>query len=790
MWLFNDSSDNRKAALVLTEIVANKNSLFRAAGTCFLVGLSAVTQAEVSEKPKQNDYLQTRMMEEVFVSSNKLGNADMQELPVSGKLITEQELLDRGVFEFIDFAGSIPSLQFQDLGPGDKEFIIRGVNSSGPSTVGVYFDESPITGSNAQDGGGRNVDIKLIDIETAEIFNGPQGTQYGANSMSGLIRYVPNKPDAYEFSAAVDMDLSTTHEGGENATFSGVVNVPLIPEKLAVRVVAWGTENDGWIDQSRLLGGKKENINDESTTGGRIMFRYMPIDGMVVDLSYLHQSMDLGGSSRYTPKGADYFGTDGNPYPAGVATTDYENTDLGESPWSEDLDLLSLTFSYEFDFGQLTATHSKYKRDIEFSFDASALMFGFGMPFPIGLVQPQVRDVSFSEVRFSSSFDGQFQFFIGVSEREESNDWQSYGVTYDDQGHVTDFVPGPENDFFGNLDFSTFTSTGNVIYQRYVNFDLEQQALFGEMSYEVNDDLTLTGGARYFQSSQKQAEGSIHPVDDGAFVNSPPDDSKVTGKLSAVYQLDQDKNLYATITQGFRVGGINNSESLSGYTEIPGSYSPDFLTNYEIGFKTKIFDESMTLNGSLYHIDWEDMQLELTANSVPYIDNVGSASIDGAELSLSSYFFDNYYFEFAGSYANARLAEDQPGLADDADSDRDRGLKGDGIPNVPSVQAYAALSYTTDVPWGELYLRGDVTYRGSADITFDQDHANSYELPSYSMLSLRASLKTLGDWTTSVYIRNITNEKAEFDAINSQQDPLAVIGAKPRTIGLRIRKEF
>jgi len=740
--------------------------------------------------PKKEVSSSPRAVEEVYVTSNKMGSASLQEMPVAVKLLTSDELLRRGISEFIDFAGSIPSLQYQDLGPGDKEYIIRGTNSSGPSTVGVYFGETPITGSNAQDGGGRNVEIKLVDLQTIEIFNGPQGTQYGANSMSGLVRYVPKMPETDEFSANIDLDTSSTDNGGLNYSYSGVVNVPIVENILAARLVAWSTQNDGWIDQSRVLGGEAEDINDEDTVGGRLMVRFLPTDSLMVDFMYLKQSLDLGGSSRYTPKGADIVGMEGSAFPPGTATDDYQNTDLGKSPWSEELDVFELTMNYEFEFGTLIGTSSSYKRDIEFSFDASALAFALGLPLPWAIVEPQVRDVSFSEIRFTSDLDGSLQFLVGASLRHEDNDWQAYGVTYDASGNDTAFVPGAEHDFLSNItDFATLQSTGNVLYQRFINFELEQNAIFGELLYEVSDKLTLTVGARNFSSEQSAEEGSIHPEpSDVAFNES--DDSKVTGKFSAAYQYDSNKNFYATVSQGFRVGGLNNSESLGTNSPIPVSYASDFLTSYELGFKTKLFDESVTFNGAFYHIDWEDMQIEVTEGSVPYITNAGEAGINGVELNVSSYVTNNLLLEFAGSFTDAKLTKDQPRDEDDLEEDLERGLKGDRIPNVPKIQFYTALTYDHLTPLGTLEVRGDITYRGKTDIQFSSRSDFSYELDESFVASLRAIMEFKDDWTATLYIRNLTNTKTEYDAIYSDQDPLAVVGAKPMTVGLRVQKQL
>ena len=212
------------------------------------------------------------VLEEVTVTATKRGDTDIQSIPASIYALSGAALEEKAHFDFRAVATSIPGLTFQDLGPGDMEFIIRGVNGNGPAVVGSYFGEYVITATDQQDGGGKNAPIKLIDMERVEVLNGPQGTLYGANSMAGNIRYIPNKADTAMFDAFGDIDLSTINSGGEGYTVSGGINMPFIKDSLAVRIVAYRTDNDGWIDQPRLeqtVGGvttydaDAKDINDE-----------------------------------------------------------------------------------------------------------------------------------------------------------------------------------------------------------------------------------------------------------------------------------------------------------------------------------------------------------------------------------------------------------------------------------------------------------------------------------------------------------------------------------------------
>lgn len=211
--------------------------------------ISAAITAVVASSPAS--FVSAAVLEEVIVTGTKRGEFNVQDLAQAIYALDSSSMTAKNQVNFEDIAGSVPGLQFQDLGPGDKEFIIRGINGNGPAVVGAYFDEYVITASDQQDGGGKNAPIKLVDLERLEVLNGPQGTLYGANSMAGNLRYISKKADTKDFDAFVSGDLSETDEGGSNYTVTGMVNIPLVEDVLAARVVGWFTDNDGWVDQPR-----------------------------------------------------------------------------------------------------------------------------------------------------------------------------------------------------------------------------------------------------------------------------------------------------------------------------------------------------------------------------------------------------------------------------------------------------------------------------------------------------------------------------------------------------------
>lgn len=492
--------------------------------------------------------------------------------------------------------------------------------------------------------------------------------------------------------------------------------------------------------------------------------------------------MDVGGSSRFTPIGTTSFGDPNSGFPAVTTSQSFENTDIAQSPTEETLDILSATLEYEFDtLGLLTATYSQFKRDIYFTFDSSPILFFFGVPIPGVTAQPQNRDIDFLEVRFASSLDSPLQFLLGVSASNEKTQFETNVVTINAQGIAQPFIPGPANDALSNPNGTTF-------FGRFVDNDIKQAALFGEASYRLSEDLNITFGGRYFDSEQKSIEGRLHDfgsaeADNPPFNNSSTD-SRFTGKVAIAYSSRENLNFYGNISQGFRVGGLNNSDSLF-VDDVPNSFDSDLLTNYEVGMKSLL--DRGTLNVSLYLIDWNDIQLETVAGSAfPFTTNAGDARMQGIEVDFSYKLSHNLDLQAGGSYTHARLTSDQP----EVDAGEDRGFSGDRIPNVPEIQAFTSVIYNTTLSYGELNVRGDLSYRSDSDIRFDTSSANNFTLAASTLINMTASLSTSNDLVLAFYIKNLTDEEAHFDAISSSQDPLAVIAARPRTIGININKHF
>lgn len=732
-----------------------------------------------------------QIIEEVIVTAQKRGSASVQDTPISIQAFSGNDLQNLGVQEFLDIAPMISSLQFQDFGPGDREYIIRGVNSKGPSTVGVYYDEAVITARNAETGGGRNVDIRLYDLSHIEVLKGPQGTLYGASSMSGTIRYITNKPKTEEIEGYISAEFSDTYKGDFNYNVNGALNLP-ITDTFAVRFVGWHIDNDGFIDAPRALGSPSENINSEETTGARFAARWTPNDRLTIDVTYTHQELETEGSSRYTPSSETPFdATSIDPSLAAAQGCDLCNFDLTYNPWEEDTQISSIKFEYTADHGTYTAATSLYHRDISFNYDNTAILLSFGVPLvnPAEFINDQ--DIWSTEIRFASDWNGPAQIVVGGYYNVDDLDFDVDVVAGDSAGRKAN-----DCELF-RPDRDIFTGTGNNVFCRTFDTKSEQYAIFGELNYQITEKLSATAGLRYFDSELEALQRTTHPFfgntagsgDFFAPTFQTSEDKKTTWKLNLSYDFSEDIMGYLTLSEGFRIGGVNRSPAIPGVPFF-SDYEPDTIRNYEVGLKTEVLDGRLQLNTALYWLDWKDIQQVFLDPDFgfEFITNQGDATIQGLELEVTAQLTDHLRIQAGGSYQYARLTSDGffPEGGDPSVQPRD----GDEIPNVPRFQGSAAFIYSKPFSQDiDATYRMDISYRGEVENTFNSNDPGLIELDDYALVNLRA-IFTYEDWTLTAFVRNLEDKRAQIDGIKNNLFPTQITTVRPRTIGASVRYNF
>ena len=779
----------------------------------------------------------SEVLESVIVTAQKRVE-NMQDVPVSIQAFSNTALEQLHINDFDDYVKHLPSVSYQTLGPGFAQVYFRGVASGGDGnhsgsqpSVGIYLDEQPITTIQGA------LDVHLYDIQRVEALAGPQGTLYGASSQAGTLRIITNKPDVSGFSAGYDLEGNTVTDGGTGYVVEGFANIPL-GSSAAVRLVGWKRNDPGYIDNvfhertfptSGIVASNaplvKDDFNEADTTGGRVALKYDLNDSWTITPSAMLQEQDADGSFAYDPS-------------IGKFKVSHAFPDTSKDRWRQ----LALTVEGKIANFDLLYAGSYLKRSVDTQSDYSDYSYhydrtlGYGAYFydnDYELIDPSQYIIGKDryerythELRFTSPAENRVRFVGGLfAQRQVHHIEQRYKVN-----NMADF-----------LDVTGWDNTIWLTEQERIDRD---SAIFGEVSFDVTDNLTLTGGARYFEA-ENSLEGYFGYSDDFSgsgrngetlcsrlagdarhdtsswqpFVNETGtapcknldkrvDEKDTIYKINAAYRFDDEKMVYVTYSEGFRPGGVNRAAPLP-------PYKADYLDNYEIGFKTT-WGGRFRFNGAIFRQDWNDFQFSfLDLNGLTTIRNASKARVDGVELeafwavtsglslSAGAAFIDSELLE---NYCGTTFPDGSPVTDCDApNAPPDSSLqaaKGTELPVTPKWKANFVARYEFPIGSFDAHVQGAVV---AQDRTFSDLRSPDKEIvgeqPSYTLVDLSAGM-TNGKYSFELYINNAFDELAEVTrttqcSILTPDRSEALCGAQPyivpfqpRTIGLKFGQKF
>ena len=789
-----------------------------------VVPLAAQTPRDAPEAP----------LEEILVTASKRGQQSVLETPLSVTAISGDTVDAYSLRSIEDIARIHPSLNIATQGVGDSTLIIRGVSSLGSGTVGLYLDEAVITGANFQDGGGRTPDVGTYDIERVEVLKGPQGTLFGASSMTGTVRIISNKPDAEAFDAFLSATGNHTEHGDSGYNINGMVNVPLIADSLAVRAVGWYDEKGGFIDHYAGFDGvtKLEGANDSRTAGGRVSARWTLGERANFTVFGMTQETDVDGPQFFTPiiggvlepitiiGGAPFLIGQTVPAMDGVVG-DLVITRPAQFVWDDEFDVFGGTAEFDFEAGQLLATANYFDRTTYSRADSTAistrfgvvdipLFFATGTLTPIGAGQtPQTQDRSVlsSELRFSSDLDGPFNFVTGLYYQEDET-FTELTVVFGDRtfglpacGSHAECVANPA----AAARSLQFTTTQDI--------DLDAYAVFGHADFALTEKLTLGAGARYYESDQHnvefivqgfQAQGIIPPVAGGPIqtvpipgVNDTASFHKTTFDAGISYKPDEEQLYYFRAASGFRQGGINDTLLAASLGIIaPATFEPDEVLSLEVGMKRSWLDSRLSLIAAYYKMFWDDIWVpgQEPTGSFEFIANAAEAEIDGIEVEVQGRPSERWFAALGINWLNGELSEDQtfpPGLLERYDAVGQprppAGLEGDPIPRSPDLRASATLEYNVPVDLfgsSRAVFRALLSYTDEAVTFFNSDFPGYAVTGDYFLADLNAALE-FENWELVLLLQNAADERARVDIVNSVHG-FDVFTVRPRTVGLQL----
>ncbi len=775
---------------------------------------------------------QDTTVDEVIITATRR-DTTVQEAPINIAAIGGDLIEAQGFSNLADIAAYVPGIHLVDQGGRDgNRIIVRGLNADplggsegvGNGTGGMvatYLGEVPIV-----------LDLKLNDMERVEVLLGPQGTLYGAGTMAGAVRYIPRRPsfsgpelivrgETYGYSeadsASYDVGLTFNMPLGETFAVRGSLDYlddsGFIDYNYVVREIgvsnpdALGTPADIDANTRRVA-----DANTEQTLSGRLAFRWQPIEAIDANLTWYFQNQEVGARQVSSARV--------NTLPAPVG--EYESALRVLEPNDRDNNLLALEVTADLGFATLTSATGLSKYEETGQRDQTDLLIGLEYSYELfpaftAFTREDAEEESINqEIRLVSSSDGPLSWIVGAFYNKIESDAES-----------REFTPG----------YAAFNGGVRPDSLEYYSVDrrkLTETAFFGEIGYRITDAWQVTLGARKYAYELETESAVDFPLFNSVFGGAGPDDitlNFVPGgqdddgwlfKFNTSYDLSPDVMVYATISEGYRIGNSNGVAPCPNPLPInqiacglPNemAYFPDKTKNYELGIHSQWLDRRLTINGAIFLVEWTDPQVDSATENglIPITKNGEAAESVGMELDFRFKITPDLTVRGNYSYAKAELTETTLNLVPSINPPGfqstityENGEPGDRLPGAPENQGSLYIEYSAPPIAG---LNVDFAYGMSATgdvLTRTGGRGGGITLDGYSIADL--SVKVSNDsWDATVYISNLWNTYAETGARSTPRhnqivsdingDPVYARSfytsvLPPRAIGFRFTKRF
>lgn len=702
----------------------------------------------------------------------------------------QEELDNRALRTIEQLAAQVPGLNFQPGGPANVRLILRGLNTGGQgATAAVVVDETPFTMQSALSGGSTlTANIDTYDMARIEVLKGPQGTLYGATAQGGLLRYVTNLPDSTRLSASTELGTQINADGGLGYSLRGMLNVPVIRDVLAIRAVGYYEETPGYIRNPTL--GTSE-INGGERWGGRVSVLFTPTDRVSLRVTALRQEQEFGDNDtvEFVGGGADPFNPPENQFDL-VNGRPQRNTLYGAVS-SNLYEFVNLTGEFDFGFADFTSSTSLGRLEVNNQFDIS-----FAGPAP-GFTYQQLLSGIFGQTvglrQYTNNGGDRVNQEFRLASKPESTlfgtrfDWQVGGFyarekIFLDQGF--DVISIATNEIL-TVPFAGGSLEAPARYEEYAGF--------ADATIYLSDNIDFSLGGRYTDNKQRSQiffSAGFATGPDAVTTPITSNESKFTWQTALRWRFAEDSLLYGRIATGYRAGAPN-FVTPGAPADIPLFYNADNTVNYELGLRTRLFDNAVDIDIAAFYIDWSDIQVAttfvsaVTGQFVTVIANGGTATSKGLEWNIGWNVTPDLRVSTVGAFTQAELSEDAPALGGEA---------GQQLPFVPAWSNTLNVDYERDLGMG---VRGRIggswqyvgdRFTGFGSVPFFPSHIR---MPDYSLFHAQAGL-AFEKFDLSLFVRNIGNSRAVISyspvgGFNNFGEGQIV---PPRTIGLRLNINY
>ncbi len=705
----------------------------RAAFAALLTSTALVSAtAFAQEEPQANDSVGG--YDEILVTAQRREER-LQDVPISITALGAAKLEQANVQSFDDYAKLLPSVSFQSFGPGQSQIFFRGVSSGGDGlhigplpTSSLYIDETPLTTI------GGTVDFHIYDIARVEALAGPQGTLFGASSLSGVLRIITNAPKLGETSGSIDLQLNKYGKGEFGGTAEGYVNFPL-GDSAALRVVGFYDRQGGYIDNipgsrtftlddaasdpddltnltvnnSALV---ENDYNNVETWGGRAALKIDLDDNWTVTPQFIYQNQVSHGGFLFDPRKGD------------LAVTDFLPS-LNKDRWWQ----AALTIQGKLSDWDVTYSGGYFERKVDnladysyysVAYDTYGYYATYYKDAQGNFIDPTENSILgdkytklTQELRVSSPGDKPFRLTAGLFLQHQTDairaDYEVQGLGAAQPSVWATPFPGSDS-----------------LFRTRINRKDRDYAMFAQAEYDLAPTLTLIGGIRGYIAhntiygfSGLNAGGSLaacipgtsYPEVPCVNVNKKQVESGVIWRGGLRWKASDAVMLYATASRGYRPGGNNRRIGVD-------PFKSDKLDNYELGWKTRF--GNIYFNGAAFYEQWKNLQFGLVPvgqNGVTNTYNAGDARIFGIEGDVSAR-FGGLTFSAGATYVDAKTTTDLCQVDPVTKNivcvvgTPPAAAKGTRLPVMPKFKGSATLRYEAPVAGGTGFLQGTVSHQG------------------------------------------------------------------------------
>jgi outer membrane receptor protein involved in Fe transport/tetratricopeptide (TPR) repeat protein len=763
------------------------------------LAVAAVMQAALWERaaaaPGPIDDLQ-----EVIVTARKRAE-NVQDVPQSIDLLAARDVRNLDVVRIEDISLLAPSVSMISTGPGGQRLFIRGASDgsdpnfghSNVSTTAFMVDDLSLNLY------GHGPDLHLYDIERIEILNGPQGTLFGPGALSGALRVVTRKPDARAPSAGVDLEGAQIRAGGQSGSVEAYANLPLIEGSTALRVSAYHVRDGGYIDNELatrhwLNGvtstnaawvGRDQNTRD--VLGGRVAIQHSWSDTGLVRLTAYYQQQTYQGTwdedptnvgpheiRRFSPQGGFNYGRFLELHveaDAGIADLIYAGG------YSSQRNRRLYDFS---DYAQYDS-YATFIQSLTCVTDPASAPGDHGckVPYMYGQVDSIVERAS-NELRLQSKPGSRSHWTAGIYWEKTRNPYSGF-----EKLPNINFAGGPAQ---AQLVQYGGTPLPEEFYSDFADFRTLQLAEFGDLSYDLGDRWSLEGGIEHFRSSQSEHDYWYTYFQYPKIPSDWSASAKRTNfKAGLTFKPRAQTLAYLSFAQGFRDGGFNYVPANLSNPQIPRSFQPDTLNNFELGLKSGFWGGRLTWNNALYYMPWKNYQIGVSWPTAPFgfQANVGDVRIYGLESIVEGRPIDRLQISLRASYNDSTL------ITNSYENARFIVVPGEHLPEAPYFNWNGIVRYELDWrPGTRLYAQLDLDHKGSM---FNSLRVNArLEQPGYTIGNLRVGAsRPDSQWQAEAFVTNVANSHAVvfinttgYDNYPGISNP--EITVSPRTFGLRL----